>query len=357
MKGWEDRLTQTVAYIRGKGNRGQRIATAIEDRLRDMNATAKEALSLRLRQGTRWSTSDEDKTTKRHQIRSILLMKELFGVAATRTKATLDAMSNQGVAGVFQSTMLDVQDVLTPPFDTTKPSGRLGQRGLIPLDMELARRVQEFLTRQDRLTDHFLRNLVPSIPDPGTKAVVRTYIERCGNLFWEATEPNRQNALKFAGWGKVLGTAYDQTHMNCWEGVLYAAYQADRMTTAQCTAFYNDYDSERRDRHLLALFGRADPFAQRGVAPGDILVWIEKGFANHVAMYIGLDGETPYVLHNLAFSAAATGIIGLGAIHFETFDNVCNLYVQNGSSATCYMTTPFWERGAPTNAYFRGLGV
>lgn len=163
------------------------------------------------------------------------------------------------------------------------------------------------------------------------------------------------NGARFGGWTKTKRTTNSEQNliMNCWEGVLYLAYQCDAITRAQCINFYQSPAAS--DVKLRSLFGTATVYNPPLAVPlmGDLLTFEDhnNNNINHVAIYLGdYDGQ-PYVLHNLSYNGVTTGLQMGGGFHFEDMAGL----IQRYAGVTVYFTTPFWVAGSPTQAYATAL--
>lgn len=215
--------------------------------------------------------------------------------------------------------------------------------------------ISSFKVDQQALQSHFAAGL-PGIGNALTQRVTKKGLYRVGKLFWAASTPVTVNAPRFGTWTKTSRRTNSELNlqMNCWEGILYLAFQCDILTAAQCTNFYQD--PTLADTKLRNLFG-VGALVGGGAGPqiGDLLTYedIAAGVINHVAIYIGQSGGRDFVLHNLSYNAITTGLHGGGSFHFESMDSVEQRY--GVGNVNVYYNTPFWEAGAGTHAYYTTL--
>ncbi len=221
--------------------------------------------------------------------------------------------------------------------------------------------INTFTTTQDTLQTHFDTQLA-TIGNAVTRRVMKKGIWRVGKLLWAASSPVPTNAPRFNHWCKTTRTTKSEQNlqMNCWEAVLYLAYQSDAITKAKCVNFYangNGANPAVNDANLRSLFGTAAVFNPPAATPnmGDILTFEDTGngnVVNHVALYAGVHTGTHYVLHNLSYHAATTGLQMGGGFHFE---DIASLNMRYNNNLTIYYTQPFWVATSPTNGYAAGL--
>lgn len=214
-----------------------------------------------------------------------------------------------------------------------------------------------FIGNQETLQNHFNTQL-HNVPDAVSRRIFKKGIWRVGKLLWAASTPIAANANRFAGWNRTKRTtnAEQNRQMNCWEGVLYLAYQCDAMSVAKCTNFYTSATTP--DIKLRALFGVHQLLnIPAGNIPnvGDVLSFedVANGnVINHIALYAGSFGGQHYIFHNLSYHGHTTGLAMGGGFHFESLTSVRLRYHNN---VNIYFNQPFWEVGAPTYAYFNAL--
>lgn len=214
--------------------------------------------------------------------------------------------------------------------------------------------IQNFMNNQQTLQTHFA-GLLPNIANAVTRRVVKKGIYRVGKLNWAASTPVHANGARFGTWSKTKRTtnAEQNVQMNCWEGVLYLAYQCDAIAKAACLRFYQSATAS--DTKLRSLFGTAAVYNPPAATPnlGDLLSFENgNGIINHVATYVGVYAGTHYVLHNLSYNGVTTGLQMGGSFHFEDMPGLVQRY---GGNVTVYYTTPFWVVGSPTHAYYLTL--
>ncbi|MGF1625225.1 MAG: hypothetical protein ACFCVH_10100 [Alphaproteobacteria bacterium] len=211
-----------------------------------------------------------------------------------------------------------------------------------------------FTTQQQLMQTHFDAQL-GTIANAVTRRVVKKGIYRVGKLMWAASSPVHANGARFAGWSKTSrSTGSEQNlQMNCWEGVLYLAYQCDAMTKAKCVNFYQS--PVAADTKLRSLFGTAAVYNPPAAVPnpGDLLTFEDhaNNLVNHVAIYVGIYLGAHYALHNLSYNGVTTGLQMGGGFHFEDMASLIGRY----GGVTVRYTQPFWEAGSPTNAYYAAL--
>jgi hypothetical protein len=212
-----------------------------------------------------------------------------------------------------------------------------------------------FTTQQTNLQNHFAGQLA-TIGNAVTRRVMKKGIWRVGKLLWAASLPVHGNATRFTMWTKTKRSTSSEQNlvMNCWEGVLYLAYQCDAISKQKCVTFYQLPTAN--DLKLRALFGTAAVLNVGGGAipnMGDILTFEDTNnggaVVNHIALYAGVFGGTHYVLHNLSYHAHTTGLQMGGGFHFE---DLASLNIRYNNNLTIYYTRPFWEAGAPTHRYY-----
>jgi hypothetical protein len=215
--------------------------------------------------------------------------------------------------------------------------------------------VRLFESQRDRQAE--FRNQVAQVNDVTTREVYRQMVERCGKLNWVATNPDSDNATKFQIWVQNNANSSENLDMNCWEGVLYCAFQAGAISLAKCRALYNQYNPQDRYENTRNLFGNDRAFAGAVKERGDILTWgMDRNTINHVGIYLGTMNENgavdDYVGHLLSFNPRSTGIVHqVGRVHIEKVAVITG----NLPGYQCYITRPFWINGSPTNGYFQGL--
>jgi hypothetical protein len=214
--------------------------------------------------------------------------------------------------------------------------------------------IQNFTTAQQALQAHFA-GLLPNIANAVTRRVVKKGIYRVGKLLWAASTPVHANGARFGTWSKTKRSTNSEQNiqMNCWEGVLYLAYQCDAITKAACVNFYQSATAS--DTKLRNLFGTAAVYNPPAATPnmGDLLTFEDANHVvNHVAIYVGVSAGTHYALHNLSYNGVTTGLQMGGGFHFEDMASLVGRY---GGNVTVYYTTPFWVAGSPTHAYYSAL--
>jgi hypothetical protein len=218
--------------------------------------------------------------------------------------------------------------------------------------------VSAFTGQQSVLQNHFAGQLA-TIGNADTRRVMKKGIWRVGKLLWAASMPTAPNGAKFAGWTKTKRSTGNEQNlqMNCWEAVMYLAFQCGLMSQQKCVNFYQL--ATANDVKLRALFGTATQVNVGGGAVpnmGDVLTFVDTNVnpapLNHVALYAGTFGGQHYVLHNLSYHGHTTGLQMGGGFHFESFTSVEMRY---GGNVTIYYNTPFWQAGAPTHLYFSWL--
>lgn len=216
--------------------------------------------------------------------------------------------------------------------------------------------INTFITSQQAIQKHFAARL-PNIANAVTRRVVKKGIWRVGKLQWDQSEPISDNAARFAAWTKTKRTtaAEQNLAMNCWEGVLYLAFQADAITRAKCMSFYRK--NEASDSKIRRLFGTAAVYSPPLATPnmGDLLGFEENSsnVVNHVAIYLGLYNNQHYMLHNLSYDGTTTQLHAGSGFHFEAVSVRQMRYGVAGG--TLYFTTPFWVANSPTHAYAAAL--
>lgn len=215
--------------------------------------------------------------------------------------------------------------------------------------------IGHFIRQQQLMQTHFAGQL-NNIANAVTRRIVKKGIWRVGKLMWAASTPVHNNGARFAGWTKTKRSTNSEQNlvMNCWEGVLYLAYQCDAITRAQCVNFYQRATAS--DTKLRSLFGTASVYnPAAGAIPnmGDLLSFEDHNghVINHVAIYLGNYQGQPYALHNLSYNGVTTGLQMGGGFHFEDMAGLLQRY----GGVTVYYTTPFWVAGSPTAAYAAGL--
>lgn len=231
-------------------------------------------------------------------------------------------------------------------------SGWLAEKGLVAAPGG-AGPIAAFGAAQDALQAHFQGQLA-TIANPHTRRVMSKMLGRCGKLVWAASMSSPGNLHRFNGWSMTTRRSSGENTkiLNCWEGVLYAAYQAEQITVAKCRALYNAYNAADQSQNIRDLFGVANAWGGGGAPQmGDVMTFgPAANNINHVAFYAGLHGGQHYVLHQLSCNAATTGIL-TGCIHFEPILD----YLARPGAGNAWFNTPFWEAGAPTHAYYAAL--
>ena len=206
---------------------------------------------------------------------------------------------------------------------------------------------------QQTLQNHFAAQL-PAIQDRVTRRVVKKGIYRVGKMFWGTGVTNNSTAWKFAKWTKTRRTSPEEVGrtMNCWEVVLYLAYQSDLFSQAGLVRYYQA-PPEDGDQKLRSLFGTQQVYGPMLHTPrmGDLLTFVNLagGKLDHVGIYVGVYNGDHYLLHNLKFNPN-TQVGTYGCLHFEKMNDIVGRYV-NG--VTVYYNQPFWEKGAPSNTYYK----
>lgn len=214
-----------------------------------------------------------------------------------------------------------------------------------------------FTNAQQAMQTHFA-GMLNTIGNAVTRRVVKKGIYRVGKLMWASSTPVHGNAARFGTWSKTKRSTNAEQNliMNCWEGVLYLAYQCNAISKAECTRFYQSATAS--DTKLRSLFGTAAQYNPPAATPnmGDLLAFEDTrngaNVINHVAIYAGVYQGQHYVLHNLSYNGVTTGVQMGGGFHFE---NMPGLQQRYGGNVTVYYTRPFWEGAAPTHAYAAAL--
>ena len=195
------------------------------------------------------------------------------------------------------------------------------------------------------------------IANAQTKRIYKKFIWRTGKLFWQNSGVGANNPASINLWNKTSRRTSKEEFlaMNCWESVLYMAYQCDVMSKGKIRNWENGVGTA--DQKMRGLFGTATAYNGHNANPGDILTFVNagKGEIDHVAIYAGNLLGQQVLIHNLAWNVSATGIHGGGCIHFETVANTVAAYQGYNTTATVYVNQPFWEAGAPTFNYFTQL--
>lgn len=234
---------------------------------------------------------------------------------------------------------------------TTGATGWLGQK----FGAASTPTITAFAQRQQALQDYFEAHTV-GLANAVTERVVKKGIARVGKLLWASSTPVHANAARFGNWSKTSRRTNSELNlqMNCWEGVLYLAYQCDAITKVECTRYYQSATAS--DTKLRSLFGTAAVYNPPGATPnvGDLLTFENNHNAiDHVAIYVGFYNSHHYVLHNLAFNGVTSGLHMGGAFHFEDIYGIVQFRYHG--NVTIYYTRPFWEPASPTHAYAAAL--
>ncbi|MBX3259234.1 MAG: hypothetical protein KF782_06040 [Labilithrix sp.] len=215
--------------------------------------------------------------------------------------------------------------------------------------------------RQATLQTHFIGQL-GTVGNATTRRLLKKMYWRVGKLYWRACAElaARQAPHSIQQWRKTNRStaAEEYLQMNCWEAVLYLAYQCGALSTNKIRRLYTNQGHHAAK--LTQLFGThrdlANPPPAHPPAPGDVLSFfnVNRGEIDHVAIFVGNDAAgTPHLIHNLQWNANTTGIQMGGCIHFETVANTMGLYQAN--PVTCFYTAPFWQPGSPTHGYAHAL--
>jgi len=212
-------------------------------------------------------------------------------------------------------------------------------------------------TQNQGLLQGLADNAKNQIANAQTQRVFKKMIWRVGKLLWQASEIKNGHPVTLPHWKKTSRrtSSEELLSMNCWEAVLYMAYQCDIMTVGKIQNFENSVGGQ--DQKIRSLFGDAAAYNGHNANIGDILSFENqaKGEIDHIAIYAGNLNGFDYLIHNLAWNAHVTGILMGGCIHFETVQNTIDLYQGENTTANVFVTQPFWEAGSPTFNYFSQL--
>jgi hypothetical protein len=215
-------------------------------------------------------------------------------------------------------------------------------------------------TRQANLQAHFLGQL-GGVGNPTTMAFLTAMFDRVGKLLWRSClELSSNSAPATIGqWRKTNAGdgAEEILQMNCWEAVLYIAFQVDALKKSHIKSLYKSKKAHHAAK-ITRTFGAHKQIGDGTPNAGDILTFYNhgKGEIDHVAVYAGVHNHTEYLIHNLAWCSQVTHIDGQGCIHFESVQHTIDNYTWSKyGDVTCFYTAPFWAPGSPTYGYARSF--
>lgn len=357
----DTRLNETIDFIRAANYpKAGAAADAVEAAVFN-NAAYQAEIGDALTVGHYWSTSKE----KRAVIRAIALIRIVranlaIGSAQLYIQGGTSPLGRD-INGYREMAQAELNRQLGQLIDATlvAPAIFNAQGWLMSSQMPNIANAQgeRLFETQNARQAHFLQQ-VGQVANLQTREVYRQLVSRSGKLNWVATNPDLDNASKFQVWVRNNVDASENLDMNCWEAVLYCAFQANLMTPAQCRSLYANYNPNNRYENTRRLYGNDQPWATAAKNRGDILTWgLTRDNLDHMGMYLGTmaDGNGQvdhYVGHLLSFNPVSTGVIHqVGRVHIEKV----SVITANLPNYLCFVTEPFWVAGAPTNAYFQGL--
>ena len=355
-KTYDTRLDETILYIRNYDHPKANAAADAAESAVNNNIPYQVAIGEALTVGHYWSTSKD----QRALTRAIVLLQIVRGqvsIASAQVYVHGGTPLHVVIPAYREKPVADLQRILSQLLGATVAAPAIFTAGTW-LEASQIPNIQQIYEVQSARQAHFLPQAA-QVGDAMTRAIYTQMVSRCGKLNWVATNPDPSNASKFQIWVKNGVDASENLDMNCWESVLYCAFQADVMTAAQCRRLYDNYNPNDRYENTRNFYGRDRAFAGAVKQRGDILTWgMTPDRIDHMGLYLGTMADNngvveDYVGHLLSFNPVSTGIAHqVGRIHIEKV----SVITANVPGYQSFITEPFWVAGSPTNAYFQGLG-
>ncbi|HEX4329587.1 MAG TPA: hypothetical protein VH105_22560 [Burkholderiales bacterium] len=355
-KTYDKRLDETILYIRNYDHpRANAAADATESAVYN-NITYQVAIGDALTVGHYWSTSKDQRALTR-AIVLIQIVRGQVSIANAQVHVHGGMPLHVVVLAYREMEVTELKRRLSQLLDATVAAPAIFSAGTW-LEASQIPNIQQFYEIQTARQAHFLPQAA-QVANAMTRDIYAQMVGRCGKLNWVATNPDPSNASKFQIWVQNGVNASENLDMNCWESVLYCAFQAGVMTAAQCTRLYGNYNPADRYENTRNIYGRDRPFAAAVKERGDILTWgMSPDRIDHMGLYLGTMPDAngtveDYVGHLLSFNPVSTGIHHMvGRIHIEKV----SVITANLPGYLNFITQPFWVAGSPTNAYFQALG-
>ncbi len=285
-----------------------------------LNRDLKQGFALGYQGAKRLGLNVTDQTTIRSFKRALVLLDCHLGNPASRTD---NVPANILRDRVQQKARQAVQKAPVGP-NFARASVRLTAQNSSLNLLNIAKtcdqfRNKDYLSTQDDLQDYFGARLMG---DDSTRGrVCQQAVLRMGNIKWEGPSPTA--TPPYSKWQKNNGLTNERPQMNCWEGILYLAYQAGIYKKFDLyNYFINDKKGGMRQVghtafNLLAGIKSVGNVGTPSTSskgklttnpsPGDLVIWSamlpETMSSNvigigHIALYLGDASNKKWVWHN-----------------------------------------------------------
>ncbi|MBW1766534.1 MAG: hypothetical protein JRI43_01415 [Deltaproteobacteria bacterium] len=302
-----------------------------------------------------WRRGNED---AQKQLQRAILLIEAFSRRTLWRNNIYDQYRPKSLEVVLALRIDNLFREIIPQQNPFKPSARMDafRPDIKKSESEFTKgKVQDmnfnFRDQQDYLQEIFLRRYPSN--QPNRAGVCYQALKRMGNNRWSMP----MHIPRIREWTLNPPEVPEYKFMNCWEAILYLAFQARVYTLDDILWMYDNKHPGREISDaileaVLAPDGREQlPFDKRNIAqheridavPGDLIVWLENSVLIHIAMFMGSieDGEVhdsrSWIWQNSGFSWSGMRL-SQGCFHMAPY----NLVAQ-GTIGTPHVSPPLWE--------------